>query len=270
MEKGKSTPILTAPFLRRVVYERGEDLSSDYPFDLPLFRRKRFEIAFEKPTTIFIGPHGSGKSALLNAIAHQWRATGSNDDDRAPPHVSPYASLEGPLRLVWLPRITTGLYARGNELSRFIHMPDFDSFASGDTGLAKRYRTKANGKRPRCSALEGLLENRYESARGLYILDQPERSLSANRQLALLAILKDAEATTQAQFIISTHSPILMAYPDARLLELKGGKIGEAHYRETDHFARMQRFFADPEAYLADLIPRAPGGRPAQSSDRRQ
>ena len=265
MTKRKSTPILPAPFLRRVVFERGEDRSGDFPLDLPLFRRKRFEIAFEKPTTILIGPHGSGKSALLDAIAYQWREIGRRDDGRPAAQVSAFARLDEALRLIWLPRVMTGFFVRGDELPRHIHLDNLDAIASGDTGLAKRHRPKAGGKRPRYSAFERLLENRFESARGLYILDRPERSLSPSRQLALLAILKDAEATREAQFIIATHSPILMAYPGAQLLELKDGKVHEVRYRETDHFKRMQQFFADPDEYLARLIPPASSNQPVQN-----
>ena len=81
-------------------------------------------------------------------------------------------------------------------------------------------------------------------------MDEPEAAFSPQRQLALLALIRQLEDTKQAQFIIVTHSPILMAYPNCRLLYIEDGKIAPKDFRLTSHFQILARFFASPEKYL--------------------
>ena len=98
-----------------------------------------------------------------------------------------------------------------------------------------------------------LFQNRLRS-RGLFILDEPEAALSPNRQLAFLRILHDLDAAGQAQVIMATHSPILMACPGAQFLYIADGAIREVAYHETEHFKTMKSFLADPDRYLKHLL----------------
>ena len=97
-----------------------------------------------------------------------------------------------------------------------------------------------------------LVMNRF-GGKGLYILDEPEAALSPTRQLAMLSRL-DQLVAAQSQFIIATHSPILMAYPDARILQLGTEGIEAVAYEDTEHFQVSKRFFSNPERMLKHLL----------------
>jgi predicted ATPase len=97
-----------------------------------------------------------------------------------------------------------------------------------------------------------LFANRFEQ--GLYILDEPEAALSPQRQLSFLRIIHDLEKPAQAQFLISTHSPILLSYPGAVLLSLDGDLIEEIAYRETEHYRVTREFLNSPERYFKHLF----------------
>ena len=89
---------------------------------------------------------------------------------------------------------------------------------------------------------------------GLYILDEPEAALSPSRQLSFLALLHDLVQKRRSQFIIATHSPILMAYPDATIFQLDGEGLREVAYEDTEHYTITRDFLTNPEAFLRHLL----------------
>ena len=97
-----------------------------------------------------------------------------------------------------------------------------------------------------------LFANRFEQ--GLYILDEPEAALSPQRQLSLLKIIHDLATPGHAQFLISTHSPIILSYPNAVLYSLDGDAIREIGYRETEHYRVTRDFLNAPERYFKHLF----------------
>jgi predicted ATPase len=90
--------------------------------------------------------------------------------------------------------------------------------------------------------------------RGLYLLDEPEAALSPSRQLEFLALLHDWSRSGNAQFIIATHSPIIISYPDATLFSFDSGAVYEIHYTATEHYRVTRAFLMNPERYLAELL----------------
>jgi ABC-type sugar transport system ATPase subunit len=104
---------------------------------------------------------------------------------------------------------------------------------------------------PRESFL-ALFANRFEQ--GIFILDEPEAALSPQRQLSFLKIIHDLETSGRAQFLVSTHSPILLSYPGAVLFSLDGDSIREVDYRETEHYRITRDFLNAPERYFAHLF----------------
>ena len=97
-----------------------------------------------------------------------------------------------------------------------------------------------------------LFANRFEQ--GLYILDEPEAALSPQRQLSFLKIIHDLEVPGHAQFLIATHSPIILSYPGAVLFSLDGESIREIAYRESDHYRVTRDFLNAPERYFKHLF----------------
>lgn len=125
-------------------------------------------------------------------------------------------------------------------------------------------RTAADPSRPSPTGSRSSPSFVIASAPGLYILDEPEAALSPSRQLSLLRILHDLEATGQTQFLIATHAPILMAYPGAASLGLDEGRITPVEFRETEHYRLTQDFLSNPDRYLSHLFaePREPEPEP--------
>ena len=113
---------------------------------------------------------------------------------------------------------------------------------------ANRLHAQSHGK-----SFIALFSNRL-GRRGLYLLDEPESALSPQRQLSLIGIINELEKTKQAQFIIATHSPVLMAYPKATLLYLQDGEILERNFKTTTHYQILARFFANPEKYIEEFL----------------
>ena len=244
-----------------------------HPFELPLLKNFE-ELELEAPVTFLVGENGSGKSTLLEslAIAAELIVVGGADLEEDP-------SLEGSrnlakhLRLSWSKRTRRGFFMRAEDFFGFTQRvirsqqehkelaegfkEDFDGHARDlAVGVARsqaealsRYEELA-----RSSHGEGFLHIFRERLRpqGLYLLDEPEAALSPMRQLSLLALIKDM-ATRGAQFVIATHSPIIMAYREAIIYSLDQHPIQSIPWKETEHVSFTRDFLARPENYLRHL-----------------
>ncbi len=253
-------------------------LSTLYPFNLPLVRAlPRIEIS--APVTFFVGENGSGKSTLLEAIACSANlpTAGAVDVERDAT-LAPARALADHMTVAWSKRTKRGLFLRAEDFFGFVKREaetraEMESnrkavdqtlrnsseyarslargvYTSQISALARRYGggidTKSHG--------EGFLEffqNRFVPD-ALYLLDEPEAPLSPQRQLTLLALIKHM-LTQNAQFIIATHSPILMALPGAVILEFAGGQIAPVDYEDTEHFRVTSSFLKNPKAFLDRL-----------------
>ena len=116
----------------------------------------------------------------------------------------------------------------------------------------KRYGGRPLHQQSHGESFLALFVNRFD--RGIYILDEPEAALSPQRQLAFLKVIHDLETAGQAQFLIASHSPILLAYPKATLLSLDGGPIHQVPYTDTDHYKLTKEFLASPERFFKHLF----------------
>ena len=248
MSRRSAPSRLPPPFLRQVCYQPGAAIGSDYPFNLSLFARADFAVDFDRPITILVGENGTGKSTLLEAIARQcgFALHGGNRNQLTDPgaEVAPLADI---LRLSWLPKVTTGFFLRAETFFNLASNLDA-MFEEGSAYGDKRLHHQSHGE-----AFLALFGHRFQG-RGIYIMDEPEAALSPSRQLAFLLILRRLEQSGEAQVLIASHSPMLIAYPGTQVLELKAGGIGAVDYRETNHFRLMRRFLDNPEAYFAHLF----------------
>lgn len=257
---------------------KNQALPNGFPFDLPLLAN--FErLEFAAPITFFVGENGSGKSTLLEALAAAANLPAIGGDDLERDETLNHArSLGKFLRLSWKKRTHRGFFLRAEDFfgfARRVNQMQGELAAQAaeyerelqenprDAGL-QRARGFILGQKRALEAKYGadadarshgegflnLFEQRLVPG-GLYLLDEPEAPLSPLRQLALLKILKDVVAQ-DCQFIIATHSPILMAAPDAQIFQFDE-RIRPIEWEETEHVALTKAFLNEPEAFLRRL-----------------
>lgn len=250
MRKTRTTN-LPAPYLKRLWVREDASLGEHYPFNLPWLYRE-FSVDFATPVTIIVGENGTGKSTLIEAVAalcgYDEAGGGKGhmpvDHSRAVDRSG--AVLAGALRAAWLPKVTAGWFFRAESffsVARFLDEaardvnaapPDFLSWSHGE-GFVRFFEERM-------------------SRQGIYLLDEPESALSPKRQLGLLRLLHAIQRSASAQIIMATHSPILMAVPGARLLEITRAGLAETDLRDTAHFKLYRDFTLDPEEFVEQAL----------------
>jgi predicted ATPase len=216
-----------------------------YPFNVRAFRG-RLDLELRSNVTFFVGENGSGKSTLLEAVAKccGFNPEGGGRDHHFQTHHDS-ADLASALRLSWFPKVGDGFFMRAESFYNFATYLD-------QVSTLQRYGGVSLHEQSHGESFLALFVNRFD--RGIYILDEPEAALSPQRQLSFLKIIRDLEAGGRAQFLISSHSPILLAYPGATLLSLDGGSIREVKYKETDHYSLTKEFLDSPERFFKHLF----------------
>jgi predicted ATPase len=218
-----------------------------HPFTVPVVRG--FDrLMLDQPVTFLIGENGSGKSTLLEAIAVAWglNPEGGSRDLR-------FATRESHSDLYKYLRLSRGVHRAGDQF--FLRAESFYNLASTVEDLrGTRYGDISLHEQSHGESFLALVTNRFNGS-GFYVLDEPEAALSPARQLTLLALMNDLVADG-AQFLIATHSPILMAYPHATIFQMSEDGPYEIAYRDTEHFTVTRRFLNDPEAMLEIVLNR--------------
>lgn len=219
--------------------------ASQYPFNVRAFSHG-IDLQLRSNVTFFVGENGSGKSTLLEAIAECCGFDpqgGSRDHQYAT--FGERSALAAALRLAWLPKVTDGFFQRAESFYNFA------SYIEQVSDL-RRYGGRSLHEQSHGESFLALFANRFEQ--GIYVLDEPEAALSPQRQLSFLKIIHDLEKPNQAQFLISTHSPIILSYPGAVLYSLDGDSMQEVDYRETEHYRLTRDFLNAPERYFEALF----------------
>lgn len=235
-----------SPYLTHVALRQDRVEPGVHPFDIPILS-DGLAISLETSVTYLVGENGSGKSTLLEALAWSvgFGTEGGNRDHRFEANTDGHA-LGRALQLSWRQRTTTGFFLRAETFYNFAtYLESVGSTFSSYGG--KSFHTRSHGE-----AFLALFEHRFED--GLYILDEPEAALSPQRQLAFLRILHQLTAPRIAQFVIATHSPLLLAFPGATVLSLDGGAIRQVDYRDTDHYRLTRDFLEAPERFFRHLF----------------
>jgi predicted ATPase len=234
-----------APFLHGISSLPEKTDPTQYPFNIPAFSHG-IDLAFRSTVTFFVGENGSGKSTLLEALAEccGFNPEGGNRDhhrevfaDRSP--------LAQALRLSWRPRVTEGFFMRAESFYNFATYLD-------QVSNLRAYGGKSLHGQSHGESFISLFANRFEQ--GLYILDEPEAALSPQRQLSFLRIIHDLATPGHAQFLIATHSPIVLSYPGAVLFSLDGDAIRQVDYRDTNHFLITRNFLNSPDTFFKHLF----------------
>ncbi len=247
---------LGSPFLTRVAIREDRVKPGQYPFDLPVVS-SGLDLQFSTPVTFFVGENGSGKSTLLEAIAWScgFSSRGGGREYRYVEGDDGHA-LGRALSLSWKQKVADGFFLRAETFFNFASYLD----EVGSTFRA--YGGRSLHRQSHGEAFLSLFNHRLES--GFFVLDEPEAALSPQRQLAFLSILHGLATAQTAQFLIATHSPMLLALPGAKVLSLDGGQIAEVDYRDTDHFRLTKSFLDAPERFFRHLFDEP---RPADSPD---
>lgn len=251
------------PYLERVelLPERVEDWSV-YPFHLPVLKQLRVE--FSAPLTFFVGENGSGKTTLLEAIAGLCGLPlgGGGRTELASDALARgvHSRLLGALRPRFLKRPRDGYFVRAENLVRLADLleerardPDFGGNPYACYG-GRSLHARSHGE-----AFLSIFEHRLHSG-GVLVMDEPEAALSPQRQLTLLAQLHEFLSSGTTQVFIATHSPVLMTYPGAVLLELSSTGIAPVRLEDTSHYHVTRGILEHPERYWKHLLAAAAGG----------
>lgn len=204
------------------------------------------ELDFPNPVTFFVGENGSGKSTLLEAIAV---AAGFNPEGGSRDFVfstkrthSNLCDFITPIRTV-PPK--DGFFLRAESFYNTASYLDENSTMKRYGGIS--FHEQSHGE-----SFLSLITNRFEG-NGLYIMDEPEAALSPQRLLTLL-VLMDELVKNRSQFIIATHSPIVMAFPDADIIQFSENGMERVSYRETESYRITKQFMDDPERMIKYLL----------------
>ena len=243
---------LPAPYLRRVWLDREKVADpAAYPFCLP-FLQKEFDLGFDRAITIIVGENGTGKSTLLEGIAALagYDEAGGGKGYRPVDHSRAVEVMGGKLsqalRASWLPKITQGWFFRAESffsVARYLDSAARDAYAAPPDFLSHSHG-------------EGFLRFFEERCRrqGLFIFDEPESALSPSRQIEFLKLLRRMDQSGLSQVIMATHSPMLMAFPNARLLQLTKYGLDPVRVEDTEHYRLMREFWTNPKAFIETMM----------------
>jgi predicted ATPase len=249
--------MISTQYVSRVALLRNKVESFElYPFCLPAIRSLD-HIDLHPKVTFFVGENGSGKSTLLEAIAVSlgFNAEGGSKNFRFGTRHS-HSELHAYLRVAkGIKRPRDGFFLRAEsffnvatEIEKLDAEPSFGPPAIASYG-GRSLHEQSHGE-----SFMALMSQRF-GGQGIYILDEPEAALSPQRQLAVLSRMHDL-VLDDSQFIIATHSPILMAYPDARIYRCSNEGISQIAYEDTEHFQVTRDFLASPQRMLRVLLER--------------
>ncbi|AYV49585.1 AAA family ATPase [Caulobacter flavus] len=237
---------LDRPYWIEARFERREGWDADaYPFNLPVVRGLD-SLAFHPRVTFLVGENGSGKSTLIEALAVAWGfnaeggSTSVNFSTRAShsPLSQHIRKVRGHLRPI------DGYFLRAES---FFNVASYIE----ETGVSG-YGHVPLHEQSHGEAFFALFDNRFRGD-GLYILDEPEAALSPSRQLSFLARLHEL-VQARSQFIIATHSPILLGYPDALIYQASERGLERVDYEDTEHFQVTRNFLNRRKTFLDVLL----------------
>lgn len=255
-----------------------ESDTGEFPFTVPVIRSLT-EIKFTAPVTFFVGENGSGKSTVMEALACTVESiTVGSESVKTDKTLAPVRKLAKYFKLAWTKRTRKGFFMRAEDFFGYARsMRETreeleEEYNNIERDYKGRSKYAADLARSAYAGQLAAMKHRYGNdldnfshgeafltlfqARfvpgGLYLLDEPEAALSPTRQLSFLSALKQMIGQ-DSQFIIATHSPIILAFPEAQILQFQDGIIREVQYNELEHVNLTKEFLANPESFLRYL-----------------
>ena len=242
----KLAPTVPGIFIQAVARERSLGAAPrDYPYSVPAIAHLT-ELTFDAPVTFFVGENGSGKSTLLEGIAAAFglNPEGGTKHERFTTH-STHSGLFRSLILTKSRDAPTDSY--------FLRAESFYNVASAmDPRDVDQYGGRSLHAQSHGESFLSLVLHRLRG-NGLYLCDEPEAALSPARQLALLAAMHRL-VRRNSQFIIATHSPILLGYPGATIYLFAEKELARIAYLDTEHYQITKAFLERPERMLNELL----------------
>ena len=214
------------------------------------------DITFESAVTFLVGENGTGKSTLLEAIAvaYGFNAEGGSKNFTFSTNTT-HSELFRYVRLIKRGFAKDGFFLRAESLYNVATNIDYmDTLPSFDPPLIEGYGGVSLHRQSHGESFLSIVQNRF-FGNGVYILDEPEAALSPMRLLSLMAEMNEL-VSKHSQFIIATHSPILMAFPNATILELTDDGLKKVRYQDTEHVRLTKHFLENPERMLHHLLNR--------------
>ncbi|MCG7343105.1 AAA family ATPase [Sporosarcina sp. ACRSL] len=257
----------------RKILRKHRTVDDHYPFNLDLVRN--FEsLVLDSPVTIIAGDNGSGKTTLLEGIAAAAGSILISGEHMEQDHsLSPAFDLADDLQLIWDVKTRNGFFFRASDFITYTRslaimreeakekveeIKQRDPYSLEVLPYARTFSELRDlygdglGKRSHGESFFDLFQARFRPG-GFYILDEPEAPLSPQNQLSLLAMIHDM-TKEGAKFLISTHSPIFMAYPGADLYEILDGELMPSTFEEMSHVQLTRDFLNAPDRYLRHLL----------------
>jgi predicted ATPase len=261
------------PFIKS--FSINADRENPFPFNIPAVKFAK-QIELDERITIFVGDNGSGKSTLLETIALSLNISliggyiGSSAGFEAARLLKPYLDIE------WGQQTEQGFFFRAEDFSHFIDAVEREKIRiqmelhelkgevndsvidkiGGSMNFTLRTMIKNYGSDMQAyshgEAYLTILQKRIQD-KGVYLLDEPEAALSPIKQLSLIYFILEALKNKKTQFIIATHSPILMGLPGAALYEIQEDRMQRVEYKETEHYRITKTFLDNPDQYLRHL-----------------
>lgn len=230
-----------------------------YPLSLPLIQHIK-TLSFPTNVTFFVGENGSGKSTILEAIAlhagfsYEGGSKNMYFSTRAEDSKNPIDVLADQLRLSWRKKPKNGFFLKAESFFNVASHIDYLAKEGGGGGnIYDSYGGQSLHHQSHGESFLSFFNNRL-GTKGFFILDEPEAALSPQRQLSLLIIINEMCKHKESQFIIATHSPLLLAYPGATIYSCDGDRLKAVSYEQTEHYNLTKRFLDNPERYVQRLF----------------
>lgn len=218
-----------------------------YPFNLQVFHKTK-KFTFDTHVIMFVGENGSGKSTLLEALAyacgiHIWRSSQTTryQYNRYEKLLHHYIELE------WANGQVPGAFFGSDIFKDFTNI--LDMWASMDPGQLQYFGGQSLVTQSHGQSMMSYFRNRYK-LEGIYLIDEPETALSPKTQLEFLDVIRENSQAGHAQFIMVTHSPILLACPGAKIYSFDHVPVRTVQYEETEHYQVYKDFLMDRNKYL--------------------
>lgn len=264
-------------YLQKLCYHKPELV--DYPFNLPILKNLS-EIEFCSPMTLLVGENGSGKSTILESLAAKINSTVVGGEDiKTDPTLVEIRKLVDYYKLSWNTKTSRGFFMRSEDFfnftrrlhkikqemrselqrvekdyknsSKFAQMQARTTFQSSLNGLQNTYEGDLNELSHGESFLR-LFQSRFKPG-GLYLLDEPEVPLSPLSQYSLVMMIKEMVDNHQSQFVIATHSPVLMSFPEALILSCDEGNIHSIDFEDLEQVNFLRSYLNNPQNYLRHI-----------------